>query len=480
MSSIAFGFLGLFSFVFLISIVVVIHELGHYWAGRMCGVHAEAFSMGFGPTLVSWRDKHGTVWRIAALPLGGYVKFLGDAGAASEPDEDKLAEIRESMGADADKCYHFKPIWQRSFITAAGPIANFILAITIFSILALSLGVNYTAPIVGEARAGTAAADAGFAPGDRILSIDGKAVRRFRDITAEVSWRPDELMTFEIERDGAVRTVEIASRMTTVTDSFEGERQVAQLGMAVPLSPVIGAVEAGGPAEQAGFQSGDRILSVAGQVVPTFQVVESAVRDAPLQPLTFEIERDGAERVLVASLPYRDISAEDAPRSRLISMTSTGAISEWHNFSLPQAIVYGADQTWAVVSMTSRYVSYVVTGRSPPSMLNGPLGIAEVAGQTAQNSVQAGRNAGESALLWLINMIQLAGFLSVGLGLVNLLPIPILDGGHLVYYAYEAVARRPLSMKAQAIGFRVGLALVLGMMLLATWNDINYKLSQLF
>ena len=138
MSLIGSGFLTIFSFVFLISIVVVIHELGHYWAGRVCGVHAEAFSMGFGPTLVSWRDKQGTVWRIAAFPLGGYVKFLGDAGAASEPDEAKLAEIRERMGADAEKCYHFKPIWQRAFITAAGPIANFILAVTIFASLALS------------------------------------------------------------------------------------------------------------------------------------------------------------------------------------------------------------------------------------------------------------------------------------------------------------------------------------------------------
>ncbi len=140
----------------------------------------------------------------------------------------------------------------------------------------------------------------------------------------------------------------------------------------------------------------------------------------------------------------------------------------------------GWDQTWTVVSMTGRYVSYVVTGRSPPTMLNGPLGIATTAGQTAMTSVEHGEDAAQSVFLLLINLVNLAGFLSVGLGLVNLLPIPILDGGHLVYYAYEAVARRPLSMKAQAIGFRVGLALVLGMMLVATWNDLNYLLGQIF
>ena len=202
MSLIGSGFLTIFSFVFLISIVVVIHELGHYWAGRVCGVHAEAFSMGFGPTLVSWRDKQGTVWRIAAFPLGGYVKFLGDAGAASEPDEAKLAEIRERMGADAEKCYHFKPIWQRAFITAAGPIANFILAVTIFASLALSLGVNYLEPVVGGFTEESSAEEAGFQVGDRITAINAQPVNRFRDITSEVSWRPGERLIFQVERDG--------------------------------------------------------------------------------------------------------------------------------------------------------------------------------------------------------------------------------------------------------------------------------------
>jgi regulator of sigma E protease len=390
MSFIGTGFLTIFSFVFLISIVVVIHELGHYWAGRLCGVHAEAFSLGFGPTLISWRDKLGTVWRIAAFPLGGYVKFLGDAGAASEPDEGKLAEMRARMGPDADKCYHFKPIWQRAFVTAAGPIANFILAIAIFATLAGSLGVPYRAPVVGSVVEGSAGDEAGFEVGDTILAIDGNAISRFRDIPVAVSWRPNEIVTFDVERDGAQIQIDAAPRMTIVEDRFGGERQVGQIGLG-----------SGGP----------RLLERFGPI---------------------------------------------------------------------EALGHGADQTWTVVSMTGNYVSYVVTGRSPPSMLNGPLGIATIAGQTAQNSIDSGGNAVESTANLFLNLINLAGFLSVGLGLVNLLPIPILDGGHLVYYAYEAVARRPLSMKVQAIGFRVGLALVLGMMLVATWNDLNYLLGQIF
>lgn len=391
--SVIFGsLLAIVSFVFLISIVVVIHELGHYWAGRWCGVHAEAFSMGFGPTMFSWRDKRGTVWRIAALPIGGYVKFLGDAGAASEPDAEKLAELRERMGDASDKCYHFKPIWQRAFITAAGPIANFILAIFIFAFLAQVYGERYLEPVVGSVVEGSPAAEAGFMPGDRITAIGNKPVDRFRDIPTEVSWRPGEELRFAIERDGETLFIDAASRLTEVEDRFGGTREIAQLGLG--SSP--------------GAQIGERSYN----------------------PVT--------------------------------------------------AIGYGANQTWTVVNMTSRYVFYVVTLRAPPTMLNGPLGIAEVAGQTAQVSVDAGRNPAESFYFWLRNMINLAAFLSVGLGLVNLLPIPILDGGHLVYYAYEAVARRPLSMKAQQLGFQLGLALVLGMMLLATWNDINYKLSQWF
>ncbi|MEC9250865.1 MAG: M50 family metallopeptidase [Pseudomonadota bacterium] len=397
MSAIAGLLLGTFSFIFLISLVVVIHELGHYWAGRVCGVHAEAFSMGFGPTLWSGRDKHGTVWRVAAFPLGGYVKFLGDAGAASEPDAEKLAELRQRMGPAADKCYHFKPIWARSFITAAGPIANFILAIAIFATLALSIGgPAYQPAIVGSVTAGSAAEEAGFREGDEIIAINGNEITSFQEIITEVIWRPGQEIAFDITRGEQQVTLRATPRATEVEDEFGGTRTFGQLGL--------------------------------------------------------------------GNVPQL-IRRDDYP------LTPVGFVS---------AIGHGIDRTWSAVSMTGRYVGHIVTGRADASLLNGPLGIAEAAGQTAQRSVDAGRTPAESAFLLFINLVQLAGFLSVGLGLVNLLPIPILDGGHLVYYAYEAVARRPLSMKAQAIGFRLGLALVLMMMLLATWNDINYKLSQFF
>ena len=478
--------LTLVSFVFLISIVVVFHELGHYWAGRLCGVHAEAFSMGFGPTIASWRDKRGTVWRIAAFPLGGYVKFLGDAGAASEPDAEKLDEMRRRMGPDADKCYHFKPVWQRAFVTVAGPLANFVLAIVIFSSLVLFVGgPSYDPPIIGSVAVGSAAEEAGLQPGDRIVSIDGVPIDSFQEIPQQVVWRPDEIVTVEVERNGQRLSIDLAARATRVQDEFGGWRTVGQIGVGVFMRPTVGRVQAGSRAEAAGFRSGDRILSINDEPVASFGDVDRIVDAHAGEALTFRIQRDAREMTLQATPEAGAIDADAAgpfftPTDARLGMRSIGRLVVRDEYNPVTAVGFGLQQTWTTVSITVRYVSRVVTGRASPEQLNGPIGIVTMAGQTASRSLEGASNTAMGVLSAITNLIYVAGFLSVGLGLVNLLPIPILDGGHLVYYAYEAVARRPLSMKAQAIGFRVGLALVLGMMLVATWNDINYKLSQIF
>jgi regulator of sigma E protease len=378
------------AFVFVIGLVIVIHELGHLYAGRMCGVHAEVFSFGFGPTLFAVRDRKGTIWRIAALPLGGYVKFLGDANAASAPDQEALAKLRAEIGPDADRCFHFKPVWQRAFITAAGPIANFILAIVIFTLLAMTIGASGHPPVVAGVQEGSPAEAAGFEPGDRVISIDGREIRFFNEITAELFYRPGEEVTFLVERRGRTVEIDVASRLRTVTDRYGGERQIAQVGL----------------------ERTDEVIYV---------------RYGPVE-----------------------------------------------------AVGAGMSQVWEVVAATGNYIGRVVTGRASPELLNGPIGIVTAAGQLANSSLEAGETTSESLRAVTLNLIGLAGILSIGLGLVNLLPIPILDGGHLVYYAYEAVARRPMSAKMQEIGFRVGLALVLGMMLVATWNDLNYARTVFF
>jgi len=378
------GLLTIFAFITVISIVVVIHELGHYFAGRLCGVHAEVFSFGFGPTLFAAKDRRGTIWRIAGLPLGGYVRFMGDSGAASEPDQEKLAQMRSNMGADADRCYHFKPVWQRAFIVIAGPLANFILAIAIFSVLAGALGERGFQPIVGEVSEASPAETAGFQSGDRILAIAGQDIERFSDIRMALMWRPGEPVTFDIDRNGRQLQLIAAPQSRRLPDGFGGYREVAVVGF-----------------------------------------------------------------------------------------TASGEIYE-RAYNPVEALGAGIDRVGSVIGTTGQYVWRIITGRASANMLNGPLGIVTVSGQVANGTVDNAPNAGAAVGGLALNLIQLAGFFSIGLGLVNLLPIPILDGGHLVYYAYEAVAGRPLSEKAQAIGFKVGLALVLGMMLVATWNDLVY------
>lgn len=378
------GLLTIFAFVTVISIVVVIHELGHYYAGRWCGVHAEVFSFGFGPTLLAVKDRRGTIWRIAALPLGGYVRFMGDAGAASEPDNAKLAEMRARMGPDADRCFHFKPIWQRAFIVVAGPLANFILAIAIFSVIAGAFGERGYLPIVGNIAEDSPAEEAGFETGDLVLAIAGQDIERFSDIRMALMWRPGEAVNFDIERGGRQMQLTAAPELRRLPDGFGGYREVAVVGF-----------------------------------------------------------------------------------------TSSGEIYQ-RAYNPVEAVGVGINRVAGVVSTTGQYVWRIITGRASANMLNGPLGIVTVSGQIANGTVDNAETAGAAAGGLALNLIQLAGFFSIGLGLVNLLPIPILDGGHLVYYAYEAVAGRPLSEKAQAIGFRVGLFLVLGMMLVATWNDLVY------
>lgn len=378
------GLITILAFVAVISIVVIVHELGHFFAGRMCGVHAEVFSMGFGPTLFAVRDRRGTIWRLAALPLGGYVRFLGDAGAASEPDQEKLAEMRAKLGADAERCYHFKPVWQRAFIAVAGPLANFILAILIFFVLFATFGQSTQAPIVGNVRAESEAERAGLQTGDRIVSIAGNSIDSFSQIMTEFMLRPNEELVVVVERADRQIEMMVTPRLERVEDGLGGFRERAIVGFNGTNQRYFRQL---GPIESAGAAFG---------------------------------------------------------------------------------------QVWSVVSMTGRYVWRIVTGRVPPNMLNGPVGIVTVSGQVANSTIDNAPTAGAAAGGLALNLIQLVALFSIGLGLVNLLPIPILDGGHLVYYAYEAVAGRPLSAKAQAIGFRVGLALVLGLMLVATWNDLVY------
>ena len=361
-------------FLFVLTIVVFFHELGHFLVARWCGVKVNVFSVGFGPELIGRTDRRGTRWRISLVPLGGYVRFEGDDNEASVPDRAAIAAMPpEQRGVS----FAAKGVAARAAVVAAGPIANFVLAIAIFSVLFALFGKPEMQARVDSLEPGSAAAEAGFEVGDVIRSIDGTLIDSFGDVQRIVSVSADEPLDVVVERGGEPVEIFVTARFAEIKDRFGNVHRVGVLGIR---------------------------------------------RDA------------GSDAVTVKT------------------------------FSPPAAIVEGVKETWYVVARTGGYLAGVVSGRESADQLGGPIRVAQVSGQVAT--------------LGFVALINLAAVLSVSIGLLNLMPIPMLDGGHLVYYAIEAVRGRPLSERAQDVGFRIGLALVLLLMIFATWNDIVH-LSQL-
>jgi regulator of sigma E protease len=378
-------------FVLVLGLVVTIHELGHFLAAKSFGVAIDRFSIGFGKAIAAWTDKSGVEWRVGWIPLGGYVRFAGDENAASVPDreglENQRREIERSEGADAvARYFHFKPLWQRAIVVAAGPMANFALAIVLFAALLMTFGQYVLPARIASVQAGSPAEQAGFRPGDLIVQADGRRIKSFDEISQLVQVRANVPTQFVVER--GEREVDILATPAWVVrkDDLAGERRQGQLG----ITPV---------------QGKDDFIHVR----------------------------------------YNPI----------------------------EAVAGGVERTWRTLETTVYYLGRMVTGQVAADQLSGPLGIARISGKVAQAGAEGAPDFGAMILGSGVNLLQLAAFVSVSIGFMNLLPVPVLDGGHLLFYAYEAVARRPLAAKVQAAGYRVGLALLLGLMLFATWNDLQ-------
>jgi len=406
--------IAILAFVVLLTIIVFFHEYGHFSIARLLGVRVDTFSIGFGKPIARWVDKKGTEWRIAMLPLGGYVKFFGDAGPASNPDLEIAEEAQDEAqpattqfpqpGTEEDLkqrlspeerkvCFHFKPVWARAMIVAAGPIANFVLAAAIFWGLLIGFGDRIIEPLVGEVTEASAAADAGFEVGDRVVSIDGKSITRFDDMVMTTRLSAGEELIFEVMRDGVIIELIAIPRRQDVPDAFGN---IAQMG-------VLG--------------------------VRSAENASTFVRYGPLE-----------------------------------------------------AVVPSVKRVWSIISGTVRFLSRLVLGKEDAKQMGGPIKMAQFAGQSAVSGFDGGGGAEKPPLLTslkisMANFINLAAIVSVSIGFLNLLPIPVLDGGHLLYYSYEALAGRPLGVRAQAVGFRVGIVLLASFMLFVTWNDINNLLS---
>lgn len=372
----------------MLGVVVTIHELGHFWAARVLGIKIDRFSIGFGKAIAGWTDKAGVEWRLGWLPIGGYVKFAGDENEASVPDQDHLDAMRRELIARGDEealngYFQFRPVWQRAFVTAAGPFANFILAIALFAGVAGVIGEPYVPPKVGAVTPGSAAAEAGFRPGDLITRIDGRKVEGFRDLEVAIKLRSGTPTTFHVERGGEELVLRATPRRQEVVDQLGRTHRLGVLGVA---------------------SSGE-----------------------------FELRKYGP-------------------------LESVGR---------------GVVQTKATIDTTVYYLGRMFTGREGPEQLSGPLGMAHLSGDIAKLTREQAADSGNFLLNLFIRFVNLTAMISVGIGFINLMPIPVLDGGHLLFYAYEAAARRPLAAKVQAVGYRAGLALVLGLMLFATWNDLQ-------
>ncbi|MRL67951.1 RIP metalloprotease [Brevundimonas sp. SPF441] len=379
------------SFLLVLTFIVTIHELGHFLVARAFGVKVDRFAVGFGKAVASRTDRHGIEWRLGWLPLGGYVKFSGDLDASSVPDRAGLDELRSRVvaerGPGAERDYfHFKPVWQRALIVAAGPIANFILAITIFAVVFMAVGVSLRPARVAQVQAGSPAAAAGFRVGDLITEVNGKAVKDGSAVTRTVMLSTGDPVRFTVERAG--RPVELVAtpERREENDPIAGRVKVGRIGLGL------------------GSSAGD-------------------VRHVRYGPV--------------------------------------------------EAVAEGARQTADVIGSTLTYLGRLATGRESGDQFSGPLGMAKATGSLTTAAVEANPAPGAMAINLILTLTTLAAILSIGIGFLNLLPIPVLDGGHLLFYGYEAVAKRPVSARFQEMGYRAGLALLAGFMLFATWNDLQ-------
>lgn len=357
-------------FLFVLTILVFVHEFGHFAIARWNRVRVEVFSIGFGPELFGWYDRSGTRWKFSAIPLGGYVKMFGDADPSSGLP---IANLSRLSADEREVSFHGKRLSQRAAIVAAGPAANFAFAFVVLAFLFMTYGQPFTPPEVGQVETGSAAAAAGFRPGDRIVSINGEKIDSFEGVQQVVSLDPGMPMTIVVARGGGTVTLHATPRLHEETDRFGNKYEVGLLG----------------------------------------------------------ISRRGVDYV---------------------------------RQNPPTAVVQAGAEVWNLSASTMEYLWQMVIGRRGTSGLGGPVRIAQLSGEVVQG--------GAVPLAWFLAV------LSINLGLINLFPVPVLDGGHLLFYAAEAVRGKPLGQKAQEYGFRIGLALVLTLMVFATWNDLVHLLTR--
>ncbi|HET8576681.1 MAG TPA: RIP metalloprotease RseP [Methylomirabilota bacterium] len=440
----------LISFVIVLGILILVHEFGHFIVARLSGVGVERFSIGFGPVLWRYRGK-ATEYCLSAIPMGGYVKMMGD-------DENPL-EGGKTGAVDPAKAFNAKPLWIRFLIVFAGPGMNFVLAVVIFAVLALVLGRAVIPPVVGSVTSPGPAAQAGLKPGDRIVALNGRPVQDWDEVLSAVQDGHGAPVALSVRGEGGERTLTVTPTASRQCDLLGDPHEVWDLGARPYLAPVIGDVIGGQPAAKAGLRSGDTVLAVGGKPVSSWDDMAQTIHARPGQPTRLDLKR-GAETLTVTVTPnaVKQMSPEckevavgligigQAPGGGVVRPNPAAAL--WH----------GLRRTTETTVVIARALHKLVVGKFDRSSIGGPIQIAVAAGEQARQG-----------------LIYLAGFtavISVNLFLLNLLPVPMLDGGHLLFFAFEAVLGRPLSVRKREVAQQVGFVLLMLLMVYAVYNDL--------
>jgi regulator of sigma E protease len=439
------------SFVIVIGVLILIHELGHFFVARWAGVGVERFSIGFGPVLLRWRGKE-TEYVLSAIPMGGYVKMVG---------EESLLEGGGTPTFDTRKAFALKPLWARFLIVFAGPGMNFVLAAVIFAGVLGTVGRPVWPATVGKIVDGSPAAQAGLRTGDTVVMLNGQPVSYWEDLERAITGSAGRSLVLRVRRDGTERAVTVTPRLRTVPDPiFREPRETWDIGAGPQLAPQISSVSPGSPAERAGLRPGDVVLAVAGQPVYTPEDLVEAIRTRPGQAFPITIERDG--RTLPLSV-VPDAVREKGPdgQEREVGRIQAGIATKavrFEPYNPALAVVYGAGRTWDMTVLTVKGLWKLLSRQIDSSNIGGPIQIATEAGRQAKDGVAS--------------LALFTAIISVNLAVLNLLPVPMLDGGHLLFFLIEAVLGRPLSLRKREVAQQVGFVLLLLLMGFALYNDL--------
>jgi regulator of sigma E protease len=438
-------------FVVVIGILILVHELGHFFVARWTGVGVERFSIGFGPVLLRWRGKE-TEYALSAIPMGGYVKMVG---------EESPLEGGGGPVYDASKAFALKPLWARFLIVFAGPGMNLVLAAVIFAVVLATLGRAVWPPVVGKVTGGSPAAAAGLRTGDTIVAVDGARVAYWEDLDRAIAASAGRPLALTVRRDGSETTTTVTPRLRSVPDPiFREPREVWDVGAGPQLLPVITSVGPGSPSERAGLRPGDVVLAVADQPLYTHEDLLEAIRSRPGQSFALTVEREDRRLTLTVTpdpVKERTPTGEEVTVGKIQAGLAAKAV-RFEPYPPLAAVWHGTVKTWDMTVLTAKGLWKLATRQIDLSNIGGPIQIA----------TETTRQANEG----LLSVAVFVAVISVNLGVLNLLPIPMLDGGHLLFFLIEAVLGRPLSLRKREVAQQVGFVLLMVIMVFALYNDL--------